>query len=592
LVQKSAESARGSFAGRERQPLLPRRERWPRPSGILQSEASRPPGSAGAASVRESDPPLRPLASDSGVIAVKLTHRPVVLIIRDGWGLNPAGRAGIEREADATLMARTPVNDALRAACPHATLDPGGEAVGLPAGQMGNSEVGHLNLGAGRIVYQSLTRITTSIRDGAFFEIPVLKSLVGTLKSRGGRLHLMGLCSDGGVHSHIDHLYACLELAKRDGLGEVYLHCFMDGRDTSPTAGVGNLKQLEARARQIGVGTIATVMGRYYAMDRDNRWDRVAAAYNAIVSGEGTQRADATASLEEWYAEGKTDEFIPPTVIRSSPAAGEEPLVRDGDGILYYNFRADRARELTQAFMDDAFTGFERKRRPKVEFVCMTEYKDAFHLPMAFPPEPLSNILAEVLAANGLKQLRIAETEKYAHVTFFFNGGVEEPVAGEDRALIPSPKVSTYDLKPEMSAAEVTAELIRRLESQQYDVVICNYANADMVGHTGSIPAAIKAVETVDACVGQVLDVLKRLGGSALVTADHGNAEKMREANGQSYTAHTTFPVEIFYIGPDQAQWKMHSGILADVAPTLLRLLGLPQPTEMTGRSLLEPAAQ
>jgi 2,3-bisphosphoglycerate-independent phosphoglycerate mutase len=526
------------------------------------------------------------------ISAVKLAHRPVVLIIRDGWGINPAGRAGMDKEADATLMARTPVNDALRARCPHATLDPGGEAVGLPAGQMGNSEVGHLNLGAGRIVYQSLTRITKSIRDGEFFDIPVLTSLVGNLKARGGRLHIMGLCSDGGVHSHIDHLYACVELAKRNGVSEVYVHCFMDGRDTSPTAGAGYLRQLEERTKQIGVGMIATVIGRYYAMDRDNRWDRVAGAYNALVLGEGVKRPKAAEALDEWYANGKTDEFIPPTVIRPPGADHDQALIRDGDGILFFNFRADRARQLTQAFMDDAFTGFERKGRPKVEFVCMTEYKDTFHLPMAFPPETMRNILADVLAAHGLKQLRIAETEKYAHVTFFFNGGVEEPVAGEDRALIPSPKVATYDLRPEMSALELTAELIRRLESQQYDVVICNYANADMVGHTGSIPAAIKAVETVDASVGRVVDVLGKIGGVALITADHGNAEKMREANGQPHTAHTTFPVEIFYVGADQNQWKLHSGILADVAPTMLGLLGLEIPAEMTGRSLLEPVKQ
>jgi 2,3-bisphosphoglycerate-independent phosphoglycerate mutase len=521
---------------------------------------------------------------------VKLAHRPVVLIIRDGWGLNPAGRAGIEREADATLMARTPVNDALRSTCPHATLDPGGEAVGLPAGQMGNSEVGHLNLGAGRIVYQSLTRITKSIREGHFFEIPTLKSLVTSLKASGGRLHLMGLCSDGGVHSHLDHLYACLELAKRNGLSEVYVHCFMDGRDTSPTAGAGYLRQLEERMKQIGVGTIATVIGRYYAMDRDNRWDRVAEAYNAMVLCEGEQRTKAVEAVEESYRSGKTDEFIPATVVRTTQGNPNQPLVRDGDGILYFNFRADRARELTQAFMQEDFAGFERKRRPRIQFVCMTEYKDTFQLPLAFPPESLRNILGDILAAHSLKQLRIAETEKYAHVTFFFNGGVEEPVTGEDRALIPSPKVATYDLKPEMSAAELTAELIRRLESQLYDAVICNYANPDMVGHTGSIPAAIKAVETVDACVGEVLEVIRRIGGVALVTADHGNAEKMRDANGQPHTAHTTFPVEIFYVGADQSQWKLHSGILADVAPTMLQLLGLDPPPEMTGRSLLEPA--
>jgi 2,3-bisphosphoglycerate-independent phosphoglycerate mutase len=302
------------------------------------------------------------------------------------------------------------------------------------------------------------------------------------------------------------------------------------------------------------------------------------------------QRPKAAEALDEWYANGKTDEFIPPTVIRTPQTDLNQPLVRDSDGILYFNFRADRARELTQTFIQEDFTGFERKRRPRVEFVCLTEYKDTFKLPVAFPPESMRNILAEVLASHGLKQLRIAETEKYAHVTFFFNGGVEEPVAGEDRVLIPSPKVATYDLKPEMSAAGVTAELIRRLESKQYDAVICNYANADMVGHTGSIPAAVKAVETVDACVGQVVEVIRKIGGVALITADHGNAEKMREANGQPHTAHTTFPVEIFYVGADEARWKLRSGILADVAPTMLRLLGLEPPTEMTGRSLLEPA--
>lgn len=518
---------------------------------------------------------------------MKLLHRPVVLIIRDGWGLNPAGRAGIQKEADATLMAQTPVNDALRANYPHAMLDPGGEAVGLPHGQMGNSEVGHLNLGAGRIVYQSLTRITKSIREGDFFEIPVLKSLAQSLKSRRGRLHVMGLCSDGGVHSHVDHLYACLELAKRNGLAEVYLHCFTDGRDTSPTSGVECITQIEKRVREIGVGSIATVIGRYYAMDRDKRWERVEAAYKALVFGEGTVKPEAAEALRDWYASEKTDEFIPPTVIRRPGADPNAPLIRDGDGILFFNFRADRARQLTQVFTDDAFTGFERKRQPRVDFVCMTEYKDSFHLPVAFPPATMKNILAEVLASNGLKQLRMAETEKYAHVTFFFNGGVEEPVAGEDRVLIPSPKVSTYDLKPEMSAEELTQELIRRLESNQYDAVICNYANPDMVGHTGSIPAAVKAVETVDAAVGRVVETLNKIGGAALITADHGNAEKMRDEQGEPFTSHTTFPVEIFYVGADHADWHLNSGILADVAPTMLHLLGIEIPAEMTGRSLL-----
>jgi 2,3-bisphosphoglycerate-independent phosphoglycerate mutase len=521
---------------------------------------------------------------------LKLTHRPVVLIIRDGWGLNPAGRAGIEKEGDATLLAKTPVNDSLRANYPHTTLDPGGEAVGLPHGQMGNSEVGHLNLGAGRIVYQSLTRITKSIREGAFFEIQALKSLADNLKSRGGRLHVMGLCSEGGVHSHVDHLYACLELAKRCGLAEVYIHCFTDGRDTSPTSGAETIEQIEKHARSIGVGAIATIVGRYFAMDRDKRWDRVSQAYNALVLGEGTLRSDPVAAMRQWYAAEKTDEFIPPTLIRPAGADPDAPLIRDGDGILFFNFRADRARELTQAFTEDGFTGFERKRLPKVDYVCLTEYQDKFHLPVAFPPETLKNILGDVLAAHGLKQLRIAETEKYAHVTFFFNGGVEKPVAGEDRQIIPSPKVATYDLAPEMSALGVTDELVRRLESNRYDVVICNYANPDMVGHTGSIPAAVRAVETVDAAVGRVLETLRKIGGVALVTADHGNAEKLRDENGEPFTSHTTFPVEIFYVGDDHAKWRMHPGILADVVPTMLKLLGIEPPQEMTGRSLLEPA--
>jgi 2,3-bisphosphoglycerate-independent phosphoglycerate mutase len=532
---------------------------------------------------------LRKEALVASQVKPKLSHRPVVLIIRDGWGLNPAGRAGMEKEADTTLMAKTPVNDALRAAYPHATLDPGGEAVGLPHGQMGNSEVGHLNLGAGRIVYQSLTRISKSIREGKFFEIPAFKTLLAGLKSRGGRLHLLGLCSGGGVHSHVDHLYACLELAKRSGISEVYIHCFTDGRDTSPTSGVETIAQIEQHAKAIGVGTIASIVGRYFAMDRDKRWDRVAQAYNALVLGEGTVRPDAVDAMKQWYAAEKTDEFISPTLIRRPGVDSSAPLVRDGDGILFFNFRADRARELTQAFIEEGFTGFERKQRPKVDYVCMTEYKDTFHLPVAFPPEPLTNILGDVLAAHGLKQLRIAETEKYAHVTFFFNGGVEEPVPGEDRALIQSPKVPTYDLAPEMSAQGVTDELVRRLETNQYDAVICNYANPDMVGHTGSIPAATRAVEVVDAGVGRVLETLQKIGGVALVTADHGNAEKLRDENGEPFTSHTTFPVEIFYVGDDQAKWQMHSGILADVAPTMLHLLGIPQPPEMTGRSLLDP---
>lgn len=524
---------------------------------------------------------------DDSTDARQPAGRPVVLVIRDGWGESQSPPDMVEAEGNAAIMAETPINDRLLATCPSSLLEAGGEAVGLPKGQMGNSEVGHLNLGAGRIVYQSLTRISRAVRDGSFFEIPALLQTVEQVKSGGGRLHVLGLCSDGGVHSHLEHLYAVLELARRHELQVVFIHCITDGRDTSPTGGAEYVRQIAERASEIGTGTIASIIGRYYAMDRDKRWQRTAEAYDLFVRGRGRERDDPVAALREWYEEDKTDEFIPATVIRNDHADPAEQVVRDGDGIVFFNFRADRARQITRAFCDDDLDAFDREPRPRVHFLCMTEYDEEFGLPVAFPPETMQNILADVIAAHGLKQFRIAETEKYAHVTYFFNGGIEEPVDGEERCLIPSPKVPTYDQKPEMSAQEVTDELIARIESQKYDMVLVNYANPDMVGHTGSIPAAIKAVETVDACVGRLLEALQSVGGVALVTADHGNADRMLDANGKPFTAHTTNPVRIYYVGPDRDRWNMNPGIPADVAPTILQLLDLPVPPEMTGHSLL-----
>ncbi len=520
---------------------------------------------------------------------MKPEKRPVVLIIRDGWGINLEAPRPLEVGGDATKLAKLPVQDHLVKDCPWAYLTPSGEAVGLPDGQMGNSEVGHLNLGAGRVVYQDLVRISKSIKDGSFFKNPAFLGVIDAVKKAGSSLHLMGLVSDGGVHSHLEHLFALLELARQHGLSKVYVHCFMDGRDTSPTSGVDYLAQLEKQMAGLGVGKIATVIGRYFAMDRDNRWERVSQAYAAMVQGKGVSKDDAVSAIQGWYAEGKTDEFIPPTIIARDAGAAQAQQLKENDGIIFFNFRSDRARELTRALTDPAFKGFERGNYPKIAQVCLTEYDATFNLPIAFAAQRLTNILAEVLAANGLSQLRIAETEKYPHVTFFFNGGVETPVQGEDRSLIPSPKVATYDLKPEMSALEVTDEMVARLRSRKYDVVILNYGNADMVGHTGSIPATIQALETVDKCVGRVLDTLREVGGVALITADHGNAEKLLDENGKPFTAHTTNPVQIFYVGEDQARWKVESGLLADVAPTMLTLLGLPIPSEMTGHSLLRP---
>ena len=504
--------------------------------------------------------------------------KPLLLMILDGWGINP------NPAHNAIALANTPNLTRLLSAYPHTQISCSGMAVGLPEGQMGNSEVGHLNIGAGRVVYQELTRVTKSILDGDFFSNPVLLECIAKVKAAGGRLHLSGLLSDGGVHSHNTHLYALLELAKREGLTDVFVHCLLDGRDTPPQSGADYLAQLETEITRIGCGTIATVMGRYYAMDRDNRWERVQQAYNAIVCGEGESRASAKAAIEQSYSAGVNDEFVVPVVI------AENATVNDGDGFIFFNFRSDRAREITRALALDGFDGFARNCRPKLSgYVCLTEYDATFGLPIAFASTELTNILGGVLADAGLKQLRIAETEKYAHVTFFFNGGVETPFAGEDRALIPSPKeVATYDLKPEMSAGLVTDKLLELLDQDLYDVIILNFANCDMVGHTGIEAAAIKAVEAVDACAGRVVAKVQEKGGAVLITADHGNAEQMQDENGEPFTAHTTNPVWLVLVDDSRKGVTLREGgRLADIAPTMLKMLGLAQPGEMTGESLL-----
>lgn len=518
---------------------------------------------------------------------MELKRRPVVLIIRDGWGWSESGEAGKNEEGNATLLANTPVQDDLEANYPTAFLTCSGESVGLPDGQMGNSEVGHLNLGAGRIVYQDLTHISKQIRDGEFEKNEAMGAVMDKCRETGARLHLMGLVSDGGVHSHQDHIGPLLKMAKHKGVGEVLIHCFMDGRDTSPTGGAGYIETLQQTIAEAGVGRIATIVGRYFIMDRDNRWERVTQGYHLIVNGEGREMTDPVEAMKQWYSEDQTDEFIPATVIGSN----EGPLMRGGDGLICFNYRSDRVREITSALMFEDFEGFERKVWSKLNYVCYTTYSQAFGLPIAFPPRPMTNTLGEYVAAQGLKQIRTAETEKYPHVTFFFNGGNEQPNEREERALVASPKVATYDLQPEMSAEGVTDGICKAIRSGEPDLVIINFANPDMVGHTGSIPATIKAVETTDSCVGQVLAAIKEVGGAALVTADHGNAEQMiNVATGEQHTAHTTNLVHIFYYGPDQDQVKLKDGVLADVSPTLLAMLGLEQPEEMTGTSLLESA--
>ena len=503
--------------------------------------------------------------------------KPLVLCILDGFGHNP------DNYGNAIAAAKKPNLDRLFASCPNTLIGASGMDVGLPDGQMGNSEVGHTNIGAGRIVYQELTRITKSIADGDFFENEALVTAMKNAAQEGHALHLMGLLSDGGVHSHNTHLYGLLEMAKRSGVKEVYVHCFMDGRDVPPTSGKEYIEQLEAKMAEIGVGKIASVMGRYYAMDRDNRWDRVEKAYAAMVYGEGVKADSAVKVMEDSYAADVTDEFVVPAVI----AGGGR--IKAGDSVVFFNFRPDRAREITRTLVDPEFNGFERRNGLfPLTYVCFTQYDATMPgVLVAFHPQSLVNTFGEYISKLGKTQLRIAETEKYAHVTFFFNGGKEEPYAGEDRALIHSPKVATYDLKPEMSAYEVCDEMIRRIESGKYDVIILNFANCDMVGHTGVFDAAVKAVEAVDTCVGRIAEALEKCGGAMLLTADHGNADKMYEPDGSPFTAHTTNLVPFLVFGVPGAKLR-EGGRLADIAPTMLKVMGLEQPAEMTGESIIE----
>ncbi len=516
-----------------------------------------------------------------------MSKKPVVLIIRDGWGINPDGRARAEANGDATLLARTPFHDHLYAMYPWAKISGSGEDVGLPAGQMGNSEVGHLNLGAGRIVYQDLTRINKAIRDGDLVKNSVLREAFD--KAKGKRLHFLGLISDGGVHSHQDHLAALCHAAKAAGVNDMMIHAITDGRDTSPKGGAQYLAKLEADVNGSGA-KIATVIGRYFAMDRDKRWERNKLAWDAIVLGRGEVRSDSPASaIEAQYAkEPRGDEFLQPMIFSH---AGEQ-RIRDDDVILWFNFRADRARQLSEAFLKTGFEGFDREVHPRVGYYTLTEYDatyEALGCRVIFGPESMSNLLGQVVAAAGLKQLRAAETEKYPHVTFFFNGGIEEPNPGEDRYLAVSPKeVPTYDKKPQMSAPDLTFEVIRRLE--HYDLVIMNYANPDMVGHTGVVEAGVHACETIDFGVRLIVEKVLELGGKLFITADHGNCELMRNPDGTPNTAHTTNLVHGIYVASDAANVEVKDGILADVAPTLLAMLGVKQPAEMTGKSLLVPA--
>ena len=502
--------------------------------------------------------------------------KPLTLIIMDGFGINP------DTYGNAIEAAATPNLSRLFAENPTTEIGASGMDVGLPDGQMGNSEVGHTNIGAGRIVYQELTRITKSIKDGDFFENEALLAAMAAAKKPGAALHLAGLLSDGGVHSHFEHLVGLLEMAKRNGVENVFVHCLMDGRDVPPSSGKDFVEQLQSAMARVGVGRIATVMGRYYAMDRDNRWERVEKAYAAMVYGEGVENADPVAAMADSYANDVTDEFVVPVVC-----TGKEGVIKAGDGVVFFNFRPDRAREITHTLVDPAFDGFERKNGLfPLTYVCMTQYDATMPgVQVAFKPQTLHNTLGQYLSDKGLSQLRIAETEKDAHVTFFFNGGIEKEYDGEDRVLVNSPKVATYDLQPEMSARPVCDNVVERIRSGKYDVIILNYANCDMVGHTGVFDAAKAAVEAVDACVGATVAATLEMGGVALITADHGNADKMYEPDGSPFTAHTTNPVPFCVVGHDCT--LRQGGRLADIAPTMVQLLGLPQPAEMTGESLI-----
>lgn len=511
-------------------------------------------------------------------VAPNAVPKPLVLIILDGFGHSDSP------DFNAIYAARKPVYDRLLATQPHGLISGSGMDVGLPDGQMGNSEVGHMNLGAGRVVYQDFTRVTKAIRDGEFFANPTICAADDKAVGAGKAVHILGLLSDGGVHSHQDHLVAMAELAAQRGAEKIYLHAFLDGRDTPPKSAQSSIELLQATFTRLGKGRIASLIGRYFAMDRDNRWDRVQQAYELIVDGKAEYRSDyAVDGLIAAYERGESDEFVKATGI------GEPVRVEDGDAVVFMNFRADRARELTRCFVEPGFKEFERARVPQLaEFVMLTQYAASIPAPAAFAPEALTNVLGEYLANNGKTQLRIAETEKYAHVTFFFSGGREEPFPGEERILIPSPQVATYDLKPEMSAPEVTDRIVEAIENQRYDVIVVNYANGDMVGHTGVFEAAVKAVECLDSCVGRIVEALDKVGGEALLTADHGNVEQMEDAmTGQAHTAHTCEPVPFIYIGKRNVSIR-EGGVLADVAPTMLTLLGMPVPQEMTGRSIVE----
>ena len=510
-----------------------------------------------------------------------MSKKPTVLMILDGYGLNK------KHEHNAVYEAETPVMDKLMAEYPFVEGLASGMAVGLPDGQMGNSEVGHLNMGAGRIVYQELTRITKEIQDGDFFKNEALLAAVKNAKENDSSLHMMGLLSDGGVHSHNTHLYGLLKLAKQEGLEKVYVHCFLDGRDTPPASGREYIKELEEKMAEIGVGAVASVSGRYYAMDRDNRWDRVEKAYAALTRGEGDRVESADAGMEASYAKEVYDEFVVPMVIEKEG----RPLatIQNNDSVIFFNFRPDRAREITRTFCDDDFKGFERGDRIKTTYVCFTDYDDTIgNKIVAFHKVAITNTFGEYLAAHNMTQARIAETEKYAHVTFFFNGGIEEPNAGEDRILVKSPKVATYDLQPEMSAPAVCEKLVEAIKSGKYDVIITNFANPDMVGHTGVEEAAIKAIEAVDACVGKAVEALKEVDGQMFICADHGNAEQLVDyETGAPFTAHTTNPVPFILVNADPKYTLRTGGCLADIIPTLIELMGMEQPAEMTGKSLL-----
>ncbi|MEA5092277.1 2,3-bisphosphoglycerate-independent phosphoglycerate mutase [bioreactor metagenome] len=507
-----------------------------------------------------------------------MAKKPVMLMILDGWGIAK------DSPSNAATQAKTPNLTALFKEYPNTQLACSGLDVGLPEGQMGNSEVGHLNIGAGRIVYQELTRISKAIEDGDFFKNSVLQGLMSVVQNEGSALHIMGLLSDGGVHSHQKHLYGLLEMAKKIGLKKVYIHVFLDGRDTPPQSAIVYVKELEAEIKKLGVGEIATVSGRYYAMDRDKRWDRVEKAYNAITLHQGDKVSSAAAGIEASYAKGVDDEFVVPFIVGND----DKSCVKDKDGIIFFNFRPDRARQITRAFVDEDFPYFQRLPKAfPVNFVCMAEYDATIKAKVAFPPTTLVNTLGEVVAKAGLLQLRIAETEKYAHVTFFFNGGNEVPNVGEDRELVPSPKVATYDLQPEMSAYLLTEKLLELLDEDKYDMIILNFANPDMVGHTGILRAAIKAMEVVDECVGRIIAKMRLLHGVVCITADHGNCECMEnEKTHVPYTAHTTNKVP-FIVVDDSCRRTLHAGKLSDIAPTLLELLSLAKPAEMTGTSLL-----